>query len=150
MLQWCTGPVVEDVLPGVLEVHLSLPRRLEEALPLGFVEDGYDSAPAAYRAMAGDFLDLQALDGHGNVVLGDVVGGGLVGVVVKNVRRQPCGQESREVGAVVGVGARFAANHRHSTGGVRVRHVVGVVEVKKFCGQRAAVRGCFCRGGADC
>ena len=50
---------------------------------MGFVDDGYDSAPAPYRAMAGDFLDLQALDGHGNVVLGYVVGGGFVGVVVK-------------------------------------------------------------------
>ena len=25
---------------------------------MGFVEDGYDSAPAAYRAMAGNFVDL--------------------------------------------------------------------------------------------
>ena len=118
-------------MPGVLEVHLSLPRWLEETLPVGSVEDGYDSVPAAYRAMAGDFLDLQVLDGHGNVVLGDVVRGGLVGVVVKNVRRQPCGQESREVGAVVGVGTRFATNHRHSTGGVRARHVVVEVEAAR-------------------
>ena len=103
---------------------------------MGFVEDGYESAPAAYIAMAGDFLDLQALDGHGNVVLGDVVRGELVGVDVKNVRRQPRGQKSREVGSVVGVGARFAANHRHSTGGVRARHVIEEVEVNKFCGQR--------------
>ena len=95
------------MLLGVLEVHLSLPRWLEELLPVGFVEDSYDSAPATYGAMAGGFLDLQALDEHGNVVLGDVVGGGLVGVVVKNVRRQPCGQESREVEAVVGVDARL-------------------------------------------
>ena len=43
---------------------------------MGFVDDGYDSAPAAYRAMARNFLDLQALDGHGNFVFGDVVGGG--------------------------------------------------------------------------
>ena len=111
---------------------------------MGFIEDDNDSAPAAYRAVAGDFLDLQALDGHGNVVLGDVVRGGLVGAVAKNVRRQTCGQESREVEAVVGVGERFAASHRHSTGGVRARHVVGEVEVKKFCGQMVVVRGCFC------
>ena len=111
-------------MPGVLEVHLWLPRWMEEALPIGFVKDGYDSALAAYIAMAGDFLDLQALDGHGNVVLGDVVGEGLVGVVVQNVRRQPSEQESRQDGAVVGVRARFAANHRNSTGGVRARHVV--------------------------
>ena len=43
---------------------------------MGFVEDGYDSAPAAYRSMTGDLIDLQALDGHANVVLGDVVRGG--------------------------------------------------------------------------
>ena len=65
MLQWCAGSVVEDVLPGVLEVHLSLPRWLEEALPVGFVKDGYDSAPAAYGSMAGYFLGLQVLDGIG-------------------------------------------------------------------------------------
>ena len=79
-------------MPGVLEVHLSLPRWLEEALPVGFVKDGYDSAPAAYGSMAGYFLGLQVLDGIGNIVLGDVVRGGLVGVVVKNVRRHPYGQ----------------------------------------------------------
>ena len=54
---------------------------------MGFVEDGYDPCPAAYRAVAGDFLDLQELDGHGNVVLGDVTRGGLGGVVVQDVRR---------------------------------------------------------------
>ena len=53
--------------------------------------------------MAGVFLDLLALDGYGNVVLGDVVRGGLVGVVVENVQRQPYGQRSREVGAVWGL-----------------------------------------------
>ena len=83
-----------------------------------------------------------------------MVGGGYVGVVVQNfvqnVRRKPCGQESREVGAVMGVDAKFAANHRHSTGGVRARHFVEEVDVKQFCRQRAAVRGCFCGGGADC
>ena len=67
---------MEDVLPGVLEFYLSLPRWLEKTLPVGFVEDGYDSAPAAYRSMTGDLIDLQALDGHANVVLGDVVRGG--------------------------------------------------------------------------
>ena len=70
---------------------------------MGFVEDGDDAAQAARRAMAGDFFDLEALDGHGKVVLGDVIGEGLVGVVVQTVRRQPCGQESRVVGAVMGL-----------------------------------------------
>ena len=115
---------------------------------MGFVEGSYDSAPAAYRAMAGNFLDLQALYVHGNVILDDVVGGGLG--AVKNVRRQPCGQKPREVGAVVVVGARFAGNYRHSTGGVYARHVVEEVEANKFCGQRAAVRSCFCGAGANC
>ena len=53
--------------------------------------------------MAGDFIDLQALDGHGNVVLGDMVRGELAGVVVEDVRRQPFGQKTREVRAGVGV-----------------------------------------------
>ena len=58
MLQWCAGPIVEDVLPGVLEAHLSPPRWLEKALPVGLVEDVDDTAPAAYRPVTGDFLDL--------------------------------------------------------------------------------------------
>ena len=105
---------------------------------MGFVEDSYDSAPAAYRAMASGFLHPQARDGHGNVVLGDVVTGGLGGVVVEDVWRQPRGRKPREVGAVVAVGARFAANHRHSTGGVCTRHLVGEVELKKLGDQRAS------------
>ena len=70
----------------MLEVHLSFPRWLEEAFPVGFVENGYDSAPAAYRAVAGDFLDLQALDGHGNLVLGDEFRREFGGGVVEDVR----------------------------------------------------------------
>ena len=62
--------------------------------------------------MAGDFLNLQALDGHGNIVLDDVVRRELGGVVVEDVRRWPCGQKPREIGAVVGVCAAFAANHQ--------------------------------------
>ena len=54
---------------------------------MGVAANGYASTLSAYRAMAGDFLDSQALDSHGNIVPGDVVGGGLVGVVVENVRR---------------------------------------------------------------
>ena len=53
---------------------------------MGFVEDGDGSAPAAYGSVAGDFLDLQAFDGDGNVVFGDVVRGGFGGVVVENIR----------------------------------------------------------------
>ena len=120
---------------------------MEKALPVRFVEDGYDFAAATYTRMVGDFFDLQALDGHGNVVLGDVVRRGLGSVIVEDVRCQP--RQPREVRAVVGVGTRFAANHRHSTGGVCTRHVVWEVEVKKLCGQRAPVRGRFCRGGGE-
>lgn len=43
---------------------------------------------------------------------------------------------------------RLAATHRHSTGGVRANHVAGEIEVKKFGGQRKAVRSCFRGGGA--
>ena len=59
VFQRCTGPVVDDVFPGVLEAQLSLPRWLEQALSVGFVKDGDDSAPAGYRAIGGYFLDLQ-------------------------------------------------------------------------------------------
>ena len=57
-LKWCAGPVLEDVLSEVLEVHLSLPRWLEEAFPVGLLEDSDDTAPATYRPVVGDFLDL--------------------------------------------------------------------------------------------
>ena len=57
-LKWCAGPVPEDVLSEMLEVRLSLPRWLEEALPVSLVEDGDDTAPATYRPVAGDFLDI--------------------------------------------------------------------------------------------
>ena len=53
---------------------------------MGFIEDDNDSAPAAYRAVAGDFLDLQALDGHGNLVLGDEFRREFGGGVVEDVR----------------------------------------------------------------
>lgn len=45
-----------------------------------FVEKGDDTASASYsyRPLAGNLVDLQTLDGHGNVVFGVVEGGDLV------------------------------------------------------------------------
>ena len=57
-LKCCADPVLKHVLSEVLEVHLSLPRWLDEALPVGLVEDGDDTAPATYLPVTGDFLDL--------------------------------------------------------------------------------------------
>lgn len=59
-------------------------------------------APVVYRPVVGEFREFQALDGHGNIVLGDVVRRRL-GVVVDNIRRQPRGEKAPEVGAVVGI-----------------------------------------------
>ena len=47
------------------------------------------------------------------------------------------------------VWARRTANHRHSAGRVRARHVVGKVEVNELAGQRVIVRRQFCRGMTD-
>ena len=57
-LKWRARSALEDVLSEVVEGHLSLQRCLEEALPLGLVEDGDNTAPATYRPVAGDFLYL--------------------------------------------------------------------------------------------
>ena len=53
---------------------------------MGFVEDSDDASPTTYRPMAGEFLDFQAVDGQGNIVLGDVVRRGFRGVVVEDIR----------------------------------------------------------------
>ena len=73
------GPVVEDVLARIKEVRLTFPRRPQEAFPVWFVENGGDSASASYGLAAGNLVDLQTPNGHGN---GEVEGGGGGGVVV--------------------------------------------------------------------
>ena len=49
------------------------------------VENGDVSAPASYRTVARNLVDFQTLDGHGDVLFGDVNGGGFGGAVVKDV-----------------------------------------------------------------
>ena len=48
-------------------------------------ENGDGSAPASDGPVARDLVDLQTLDGHGDVVCGDVKGGGFGGVVDEDV-----------------------------------------------------------------
>ena len=87
-LQGRAGPVAkEDVLTGVKEVRLTFPRRPKEAFPVCFVENSDDSAPASYKPVAGNIVDLQTLSGHGNVVGSDVEGWGSGGMVVEDVLR---------------------------------------------------------------
>ena len=50
-----------------------------------FVENGDGSAPTSYGPVARDLVHLHTLDGHGDVVCGDVKGGGFGGVVVEDV-----------------------------------------------------------------
>ena len=85
-LQGRTGPVVEDVLARVKEVRFTFPRRPEKAFPARFVENGDDFAPASY-GLVGNIVDLQTLNGHENVVGGDVEGVEFGGVDVDNVLR---------------------------------------------------------------
>ena len=79
------GPIFEDVLASVEEIRSAFPGWLQEAFPVYFVENGDGSAPASNGPVAGDIVDLQTLDGHGDVVCGDVEGGGFVGIVVEDV-----------------------------------------------------------------
>ena len=57
-----------------------------------FVTNGDGSAPASYGPVAGNLIDLQTLDEHGDVVFGDVKGGGFDGVFVKDVLCYPAGR----------------------------------------------------------
>ena len=75
-LQGRAGPVFEDVLASVEEVRAVFPGWPQEAFSVCFVENGDGSAPASYGQVAGNLVDLQTLGGHGDVVCGDVEGGG--------------------------------------------------------------------------
>ena len=84
-LQGRAGSVFEDVLASVEEVRFVFPGWPQEAFPVCFVENGDGSTPASYGPVARDLVDLQTLDGHGDVVCGDVKRGGFGGVVVEDV-----------------------------------------------------------------
>ena len=84
-LQGRAGPVFEDVFASAEEVRFTLQGWPQEAFPVRFVEHGDGSAPASYGPVARNLVDLQTLDGHGDVVCGDVKGGGLGGAVVEDV-----------------------------------------------------------------
>ena len=49
--------------PEVVEVELAFPRGAEESGPVGLVRDGDDPAEAAYKLVADDLLNLEALRG---------------------------------------------------------------------------------------
>ena len=133
------GSVFEDVLARVEEVHFAFPGWPQEAFPVFFLENGDGFAPASYGPIAGNLVDLQTLDGHGDVC-GDVEGWGFGGVVVGDVLCESSGEVSGKVGCVMRVGAGFAAGYRDPAVGVRARHVVGKVQVQQFGGQGATVR----------
>ena len=75
MLGWSAGPVKEDVAPGVLEVEVTLPRRAEEASPVGLVQDGDDPATTTDELVARDLFHLEALQWCRYVLEGHGVGG---------------------------------------------------------------------------
>ena len=84
-LQGRAGPVIEDVLASVEEVRFAFPEWPQEAFPVCFVENSDSSAPASYEPVARDLVDLHTLDGHGDVVCGDVKEGRSGGVVFEDV-----------------------------------------------------------------
>ena len=128
-LQGHAGPVFEDALASVEQVRFAFPGWAQEAFPGRFVENGDGSAPASDGSVARDLVDLQTLDGHGDVVCGDVRRGGFGGAVVEDVLGKSSGKISGKVGCFVGVGAGFASGYRDSAVGVRTRHVVGEIQV---------------------
>ena len=66
------------------------------------MQNGDDAARIMHRTVAGDFHYFWAVDGHGNVVLGDVVRREFRGAVVEGIRCRSRGEKSRKVGAVGG------------------------------------------------
>ena len=77
-LQGRAGRVFENTLASVEEVRFALSGWPQEAFPVCFVENDDGSAPAAYKPMTGNLVNLQTLEGHGAVICGDVEGRGLV------------------------------------------------------------------------
>ena len=57
-----------------------------------FVKNGDDSAPASCGPVAGNLVDHQTLDGHGDVVCGDVKGGDLVVLLLRTYCVNPAGR----------------------------------------------------------
>ena len=69
-------PVFKDVLASVKEVRFAFPGWLQDVFPVCYVENDDNSASASYGPVAGNLVDLHALDGHGDVVFGDGEGSG--------------------------------------------------------------------------
>ena len=84
-LQGLAGPVFGDVLASVEEIRFAFQGWPQEAFPVCFVYNRDGSPLASYGPVASDLVDLQTLDRHGDVVCGDVEGGGFVGIVVEDV-----------------------------------------------------------------
>ena len=127
-LQGLAGPVFGDVLASVEEIRFAFQGWPQEAFPVCFVYNRDGSPLASYGPVASDLVDLQTLDRHGDVVCGDVKGGGVGGVVVEDVLGYFGGEELGKVGCVVGVGAGFPSGYRDSAVGVRAQHIVGEVQ----------------------
>ena len=58
-----------------------------------------------------NLVDLQTLDGHGDVVGGDMERGGFIGVVVEDALCQSSGEVLGQVGCVMGIGAGFTVGY---------------------------------------
>ena len=84
-LQGRAGPIFEDLLASVEEVRFAFPRWRRRPFPVYFVEICDGCAPPSYGSVAGNLVDLQTLDGHGDVVCGDMEREGFDGVVVEDV-----------------------------------------------------------------
>ena len=57
-------PVKQYLSAPVAEVHFSLPRRAEQALPVRFIQDGDDTAAPTDALVSRDLFDVHTLSGN--------------------------------------------------------------------------------------
>lgn len=78
-----TRPILENMPPGVLKVHLTFSGGMEESFPECPVRDCHNTTD---RLVSAHLLDLEWLDWGGDVVFGDVVWRRLRRVIVRYAR----------------------------------------------------------------
>ena len=106
-------------------VHFPLPGLSRNTRPVRLVHNRDDPTSTANRLVSGDLLHFESLRRSQNVVLSDVVRGGLLGEIVEHVLRQPRWQILRHVAMVVGFGTGLAALYRNALASIRAGHVGG-------------------------
>ena len=82
--------VTQYIVAKELEVYFPLPGRSRETRPVRLVHSHDDPTSTANRLVSGDLRHFESLKRSRNVVLGDMVRGGVLGEVADHILRQPC------------------------------------------------------------